>query len=318
MKNIVIPEHLRFNGDLPGLEVAYKLDEMKPVKLKPVKNWPAVEFDGRPVTFRQSMLKALWQVRTGRLCPSNFHQQYITGQIESETSKAACLGNHFEFSAIGGQKQPDIHPELLTAKGSFATELQRAIDRGVIAGNWIKENFPGYTMQVQKKMGWGQFSGTTDAFLTGPRGDIIIIDLKYSGLVGENIYAAHDYVWELDPARPKYIGANRQTIVQVMFYSMLTRKLYKKKPRFIYLIGTTAAGATDDNFLYPVEMRISADQFNQFQHDLKADMEWLKNWLTAKKNYKQTAPAIDACKTCAALCKDRMVRRPLMKVEASW
>lgn len=326
--NISIPAGLFFDTNLTGAigdQELQRLDSAVEKKLRAVRGYPDLpDYKGRSLNISKSLLSEFWKVLDGESCQRYFYEVYIAKSVQTQTSKPMMLGNWFEHAAgCGSVPDEELTKEvgLMLKGGSAGTDLARAIDRGKAARKWLDEQFPqpAWRMNTQVKLQWNQLKAIADVELSNGR-EKIILDLKYSGKVGDGLgWDRSGSSWDIQEDSRSFFASNPLLMVQPLLTTLIMRKLYRRKSRFIFLIGCSSpADAYENDFLYPLEVKIGTDTMHAFENDLLKYTKRLKRFLN-RKEFLLTRPHITRCNACQVKdCLSRATERKLSDYTVTW
>lgn len=152
----------------------------------------------------QSLIKDCIKYFSGNLCGNIMRERWVKGRLMEMDSEAAALGCYFEFqftllmTGVGSlPKNGQVPMPVLTANGEKTAAYKRA-DANAIRLQRYFEEMGLVILHAGKKLTQGRFEGTIDLIcqvsdlktfdggITWQNGDIIVIDLKYSGLIDDN------------------------------------------------------------------------------------------------------------------------------------
>jgi len=195
------------------------------------------------IYINQSLVKDLIKYQNDELCGLVFHNKWILQQFGGG-SKANDLGHYFEWLCTGalakGESEAPI-PEI-TKSGELTADFKTAKKQAeyfhsllpkygiklLDAGNKIiaDDTWIG-TLDIEAK--WDAiFENENLNFDTNNKDHIVIIDLKYSGLLNDkwNEFGWHD----------ETLGRKQGTMLQAKHYKFLYWKKYGFNPPFFFFV----------------------------------------------------------------------------------
>jgi hypothetical protein len=195
------------------------------------------------IYINQSLVKDLIKYQNDELCGLVFHNKWILQQFGGG-SKANDLGHYFEYLCTGalakGESEAPI-PEI-TKSGELTADFKTAKQQAeyfhsllpkygiklLDAGNKIiaDDTWIG-TLDIEAK--WDAiFENENLNFDTNNKDHIVIIDLKYSGLLNDkwNEFGWHD----------ETLGRKQCTMLQAKHYKFLYWKKYGFNPPFFFFV----------------------------------------------------------------------------------
>lgn len=259
-----IPEHLKYN---PHTIAGVFAPPTRPQSVQDALPINSVRHKGKTVWISQSLLKDFEKMENGLLCPKQFYYKYVMHQnVENRSSGAMEAGKRFEY-LLTGQRDKYNQPTfaIKTGKGAVSADETRAKTNAEFAYETLKKHgfefkrlvSVGETVDVVKaKTGvtlhTNGMSGTLD-LLCKKNGQTCIVDLKYSGLLGDK-WNEMGWYWE-DETHPNYIGNNLYQRTQATHYTLLYLLRFGKKLPFYYAVFDSRAGREGNYQIF--EMNIS-------------------------------------------------------------
>jgi hypothetical protein len=195
------------------------------------------------IYINQSLVKDLIKYQNDELCGLVFHNKWILQQFGGG-SKANDLGHYFEYLCTGAlakgeseapipetTKSGELTADFKTAKNQaeyFHSLLPKYGIKLLDAGNKIiaDDTWIG-TLDIEAK--WDAiFENENLNFDTNNKDHIVIIDLKYSGLLNDkwNEFGWHD----------ETLGRKQGTMLQAKHYKFLYWKKYGFNPPFFFFV----------------------------------------------------------------------------------
>jgi hypothetical protein len=195
------------------------------------------------IYINQSLVKDLIKYQNDELCGLVFHNKWILQQFGGG-SKANDLGHYFEYLCTGAlakgeseapipetTKSGELTADFKTAKKQaeyFHSLLPKYGIKLLDAGNKIiaDDTWIG-TLDIEAK--WDAiFENENLNFDTNNKDHIVIIDLKYSGLLNDkwNEFGWHD----------ETLGRKQGTMLQAKHYKFLYWKKYGFNPPFFFFV----------------------------------------------------------------------------------
>lgn len=151
----------------------------------------------------QSLIKDCIKYFSGNLCGNIMRERWVKGRLLMD-GHAMSLGSYFEFqftllmTGVGSLPKNGKTPvATLTQKGEKTADYKRADANALRLQRYFGEMGLNI-LHAGKKLTQGRFEGTIDLIcqvsdlktfdggITWQKGDIIVIDLKYSGLIDDN------------------------------------------------------------------------------------------------------------------------------------
>jgi hypothetical protein len=155
----------------------------------------------------QSFIKNAVEYFSGDLCGNIMRERWVKGRLLEMDSKAMHLGSYFEYQftmlmlGVGSVPKNGQIPMPVTTKAGEKTADYKRADANALRLQGYFERMGLKILSAGKKLTKGKFEGTIDLIcecqkevvfgsfdLVWRVGDIIVIDLKYSGLI--------DNAWE--------------------------------------------------------------------------------------------------------------------------
>ncbi len=195
------------------------------------------------IYINQSLVKDLIKYQNDELCGLVFHNKWILQQFGGG-SKANDLGHYFEYLCTGAlakgeseapipetTKSGELTADFKTAKKQaeyfhsllpkYGLKLLDAGNKIIADDTWIG------TLDIEAK--WDAiFENENLNFDTNNKDHIVIIDLKYSGLLNDkwNEFGWHD----------ETLGRKQGTMLQAKHYKFLYWKKYGFNPPFFFFV----------------------------------------------------------------------------------
>lgn len=251
------------------------------------------------ITISQSLVKDYRKVMRGDLCPSVFRARWIDFTWKDEPTEAMRAGQWFEYCATG---QKNYHGEVpepdLVYKGKPGEKLSAAFERAYFQA----ENFKRYCEEIGitdiesgRKVIVGDLRATVD-IECNLKGILSVIDLKYSGMIG-NKWEEMGWFEELNPMtrrteikftpeQAEYHG------IQAHFNSKLTGK-----PFYFWIFSS---GTVQDSRL--VEVLLSDETKARFDEEIETVREWLQKEISRGKRGFFPRAKFAECLSCDITC----------------
>jgi hypothetical protein len=255
---------------LQGLDPAARLTGVRKSSIGDVLPMPIVKHKGKTVFITQSMLKDFAKMEAGEGCPKQFYYKYIKFEnVELRDTSSMNLGKRFEYILTGQTDKFGITVgPLLTGKGEKSAEEKRVRANADTASEVLNShgfkfkrlvNETGEALSIGKARSGVSIhtqgmSGTLDLLCT-KNGQKCIVDLKYSGLLGDK-WSEFGWYWE-DKNHPNYIGNNPYQRLQATQYVALYYLRFGKKLPFYYAVFDNRSGKEGNYRIF--EMDISDD-----------------------------------------------------------
>jgi hypothetical protein len=249
----------------------------------------------------QSFIKDFSSYLEGEECGLIINAKYVDDRILDDPDAdpgAKELGAYFEFLAFGALPKSGIVPKakmMASGKDMMAEYRLATINakrvRELITVTWKLEIV---------KVGWhvtkGRFSGTIDMlckatdFVTFDNGEswepgqYIVIDLKYSGLVGDTTPSYNKHGWKFSPVQRRYHG------IQAKQYYFIT-----DETPFYFLVtqSNNKEGTVSDMKFFHVKI----DQTDVARHINEANEYFEKFEVMAQVGF-TPRPSLKRCSKC--------------------
>ena len=236
-----------------------------------------------PVKISQSLMKAHREYTNGQSCGLLFKAKYIDKSVQSYPTDAMKEGIYFEYLCTGALPRSGETPEPeRTTKGDFTAPYKRIQQSSML----FKKIFSHYNIKILEKgfdLSDDEHSGVIDIIAEWD-GKVVIIDLKYSGLIDDK--------WSpmgwLEEALPEKHGL----MMQGVHYKMLANDILgiEDVPFFYFVFNSK--DPTDVKII-----RQNIDPDKMFFH--KADIQRCKDQLEKDLyNGFNALPDYRVCKDC--------------------
>lgn len=163
----------------------------------------------------QSMMKSYVDYLNGKECGLFFKGKFIDKTVETIPSAAMKEGIYFEYLATGALPRNGVVPDAeKTAKGMMTTAYERIHQ----AATFCKEIFKHYKIKIHKigfVVSTDEMTGIIDVWAEWD-GKMVIIDLKYSGLLDDKW---NELGWETESLNMK-----DSLMIQGVHYKLLVQE----------------------------------------------------------------------------------------------
>lgn len=167
----------------------------------------------------QSFMKDMEDYLAGEQCGHIIKHKYVD-QKELPGSDTMAIGAYFEFLVSGALPKNKVIPTpiyMASAKGMEVRDMEQGYRRAHFNAKYVTELLGTMGLKiigVQKKLTKGRHQGTLDLICEAQKdidigevhlkkGDRIVIDLKYSGLINDK-WSKHGWMWM--PEQRSYHG----------------------------------------------------------------------------------------------------------------
>jgi hypothetical protein len=209
----------------------------------------------------QSLIKKIWDCKSGRECGLAVKEIDILKNYKRKQSIPMKLGCYFEYLCTGAVNRDGSVPEApMTRKGELTTDSKRASIQAtnfkeaiahhgfnvLTAGEKVECDYKGYNLKI-----------ILDAIIETPEYPQAVLDIKYSGLLGDKW---SDMGWHLD----RY-DEREGLKIQPIFYKYVIEK---------------ALGVRDIPFYYAIHSSKNEHSYDIWKvnipnyDDVIANMEW--------------------------------------------
>jgi hypothetical protein len=205
----------------------------------------------RNYNISNSLIKAIDEYalgESGDSCGIQLKAIYIDKTATKEPSSAMKLGQYFEFKATGAKLRDGSEPQPdLLKSGDLSAEYKRAL---VQANNFqIEMKYHGFEIISVGEIWEFEFEGINvkgilDVLAKDRKGNEVIIDLKYSGLIDDKW---NEMGWDKEK-----LPTRRKLISQPKLYSWLSLKKFGKIYPFYFFIHSSTN--TIDRKIYKVDV----------------------------------------------------------------
>jgi len=156
------------------------------------------------INISQSFLKEFNAYKLGQTCGLQVKSKYIDNNYPNESSQVMELGNYFEFMATGALPRDGHIPMAQTVyKGTKKERLDEKYQRAMDSAIFFKKIVQDYDitiLETSKKVTNNGMTGIID-ILAKWRDKIVVIDLKYSGLLYDRW---NELGWDIDSLPEKH------------------------------------------------------------------------------------------------------------------
>jgi hypothetical protein len=248
----------------------------------------------------QSFVKDFQSYIDGEECGIIINAKYIDDRLLDDPNQqpgAKELGSYFEFITFGNLPKSGIAPTpVMLANGKdMAAEyrLAHVNSKRVLA---LFDELGLEIIERGKKYTYGRFHGTIDLvcrctkdvkFDTGvewKEGDIIVIDVKYSGLIGETTPGWNKHGWRFTPAQKAYHG------IQAVHYHMITHL-----PFYFFVVqSNNKEGSLSDMRFFHIPVTENMVE----THKIKANDLFDRFFVRATAGDLKPRPSLMKCQKC--------------------
>lgn len=240
----------------------------------------------------QSLIKALFDYLHNDECGLLFKAKYVDKTYMSEPSDAMKLGIYFEYLCTGMLPKSGITPKPdRTVKGKLTEPYQRVVESAAL----FKKTIAFYKIKI---LSVGLYLDTNDVdglldILAEWNGKIVIIDLKFSGLLDDKW---NELGWET-----KSLANKDSIMIQGVHYKMLVKDVLDKNVDFYYFVFNSA----DSSDMKIIKQVVDEDKIAAHRvviSEVKQRLtEVIKNGFIPRPAYRKCrkCPLFDECKSRA-------------------
>lgn len=276
----------------------------------------------------QSFMKDFRDYLNKKECGNIIREKYIAGRLLDDPTRepgAMELGSYFEFIAFGNLPKSGIMPKPLYQESKL-----KAKKNGDLSKMGLKDMYDEYrtihlkapiTVALMEEMGFkiiakgktfthGRFAGTWDLVVECQknivcqgvelfRGQVIIIDCKYSGLLSETTPRTNKHGWKFSDVQKEYHGT------QAKQYSLPGMEF------FFWVVSSSNKSNEIKIFHVPVDKQMLED------HVAEGNDYYAKLELLAKTNGLEPRPGYVKCMKCPlyATCPDKQTTPDIETVD---
>lgn len=249
----------------------------------------------------QSFIKDFKAYDEGNECGIIIREKYVNGRVLDDPDADPGLkelGAYFEFIAFGSLPKSGVVPTPVML--SDGKTMNAAYRLATINAKRVREYLTVELGLVIKKKAWkvtkGRFNGTIDLlcectkeihFDTGivwRVGDVIVIDLKYSGLISETTPAYNKHGWKWSKVQKEYHG------IQATHYHILT-----DAPFYFFVCQSNNKEGTLSDMKF---FHIPVDGAMKEQHIVKANDYFDRFQVLAAAEDLKPRPSFSRCSKC--------------------
>jgi hypothetical protein len=229
------------------------------------------EQNTKVLSISQSLLKKYWDYMEDKECGHAMHQIDMLKNYESEPSDPMKVGSWFEYLCTGTKNRDGSVPEPVKNKSGLSADSKRAElhvanfkrlieseNITIIEGGKVLEyHYPGQNFKIK---------GILDALIEYD-GEVAILDLKTSGLIGKE--------WEEYGWHTSTFNMRRKLTIQVVFYKYLGWKVLDIKDIPFYFSVHSTKNEIDSLF-WRVDLHdfnVSMSHFEEMLLDIVPDIE---------------------------------------------
>lgn len=238
----------------------------------------------RQIKISQSLLKALSEYIQGIECGISFKVRYITKEVEFTPTKTMKLGNFFEFHATGAMPRSGEPQAEKTQKGEYTEDYKRALAsaqyfKGLLNHFDIKILEKNFLLEGEKEKGYLDILAEWD-------GRVVIIDLKYSGLLDDKW---SPYGWHND-----FLSEKENIMIQPVSYKGLAREVLgvENMPFFFWVFDSKKP-------LYAKIIEVEVDEQRFYSHKEAVDIAINYLQTHIEKDDWIPRPELLRCQSCA-------------------
>lgn len=280
---------------------------------------------GKKIFISQSFIKSFRKVISEALCPKRFYHTSMIKEAREGSGDAAKMGSRFEYLLTGSLNYHNEIPEpILTATGKVGADEKRIqINAELAREAFARNGFDIGQAVVSHTIKFKCLSGEYDLHMvpkyemsekiegvwvfTGKVLEWAIIDIKYSGLMGDKL-KRQELAWH-----PETIGEKFSHLCQALHYKLLGTlegDLYLKNGLdenipFYFFVFDNRANNEGKYEMYKISA--SEEKRNQHKHVILNTIEEVQNKLEGREF--TAIPSYSKCQSCPVKCKD-MVKYP--------
>jgi len=236
------------------------------------------------VNISQSLIKNIWAYLYEGACGVQLRDVDILYKYDKEPSDSMKLGNYFEYLSTGQKtRDGEVPPAILTTKGLLTADSKRA---SVQAANFIKMLYAhGFEIiDTGTVITHGDLKIITDALVTTPEHDVAILDLKFSGLLGDKW---HPMGWT-----PETYTYRHKLTIQPIFY-----KYVYWKEKGVYDVPFFYALHSPKNEIDHDMWEIEIENFDDVMEALEKEIKVIRAFLGDIDNL-EARPEMKRCMKC--------------------
>jgi hypothetical protein len=262
----------------------------------------------------QSFMKAMREYLNGEGCGNLLKASWVDDRIlENEEPGQMEIGSYYEFVAFGtlpksGKVQP-LYKKASIAKNGNSTnglgpnDMLKPYRLAHVRGTRLRALLLKMGLEVvvtNKRSVKGRFEGTIDLVCRVTRtikfdgikfepGQLIVIDLKFSGLLGDKVNKKNKHGWQWTREQKEYHGT------QAKQYSFL------ESLPFFFLVESSG----DDEHIEMFHTPVTQDMIDSHISEGNYLMDRFKFWVSAEMLIAR--PSLKKCSSCPLKdeCKDR-------------
>lgn len=322
-----IPEHLLYD---PSRMTGVKAQAPKRPTIESMLPLPVVKYKGKTVYVTQSMMKDFAKLEMDEFCPKQFFYKYILKQdVEARDTVSMNLGKRFEYLLTGQTDKYNNVPEpFLTNRGEPSAEEKRVRNNADKSIEILQKH--GFSVKrlsrevieirggkTGSNIHTNGMGGTLD-LLTKKDGEQCIVDIKYSGLLGDK-WSEFGWYWE-DETHHNHISKNAYQRIQATHYTLLYYLRFGKKLPFYYAVFDNRASKEGNYRIF--RMNISDDAMALHLREVRSLVDKLKTMLKTahlkecEKNAFCPVGSFDRCGTCklAESCTRRVTKQDEIEI----
>lgn len=248
----------------------------------------------------QSFIKDYQSYVDGEECGIIIREKYVNDRLLDDPTAepgAKELGSYFEFITFGTLPKSGIIPTpVMLANGKDMDakyRLAHVNSKRVLA---LFHDLGLEYVEKGKKYTYGRHHGTIDlvcrctkdvTFDTGVQwkaGDLIVIDVKYSGLIGETTPGWNKHGWRFTPAQKAYHG------IQAVHYHMITHMPFY----FFVCQSNNKEGTLSDMRFFHIPVNENMVE----THKIKANDLFDRFFVRATAGDLKPRPSLAKCQKC--------------------
>lgn len=312
---MIIPENMKLApGALSGVGHFARLLQGIPEKTEadyfPL---PELHYNGQRVYVSQSMLKDWDKLAMGEMCPKQFYCKYLLNEETSPSSDAQNAGRRFEYELTGAHDRYGNEPEqVLTTTGKIGTEQKRVSENAERARATLRRH--GFDMDnfqagVRLRTTEG-LQGDLD-LITTRNGELCIVDIKYSGLIGNEW---NELGWNWQDSSRNRLSQNDYHTCQANHYQILAA-LHPDFPDSILSFFFAVFDARPNHEgEYRIFQMVSSEKSRMRHLQKVCDcIEGLQTLIDT--NGLEATPEYDFCKSCLVNCPVRAEWPEIVQIE---
>jgi len=251
----------------------------------------------KDISISQSFIKDLIKYRNGDACGVHLYLKYDKGLFDLFGDKDVFRrGKYFEYTTTGNKGKDGKIPEPDRTKKGELTQPYKDIHIQALHFKEIMDYYGFKIKEVDYKIKYKDTEGTLDLLVEckkdvygydrnkiQSKGGLIIIDLKYSGLLNNEW---SEYGWGL-----KYFGNKENHLLQAEHYTYLYKMKFGKLLPFMFMIFSS----TNPDEQKIINVSFTDDDIAMHEVHLDTVRDWIKD-INAKGIKKQ--PRKDICAEC--------------------